>query len=756
MSNTRLREVVKKVFELYYLPSYSDKAQKVYDDTPYEERRVIMTTVFYPEDYAKYNYGELPTKIQTAVNNYFFGRNLKENNLKLMINKALNEMDDETTGGQGIRLTNNIIVKFKNEDEATIAADGLKDVNNYGKYINQFQTLDPSLKKYLSDTFGPSIPSQKKAALKKRREELGDENFEFKTKTGQAIIDAIKDYFEEKPSKSIITFKVNDKNEIIVPIEQNVLTKQNLKDILKTVFNTIGLKGFEISEKEGLDEAQMGVEFGPSLSTTKGDGNRKIPKVIAFPYWDLKAKFKDDFKLASKSGPKGKPEYMLYISKNLKTALDQIQRGRTSRDTEKQKFELTKQIEDAIQPMVRGILKNATDGAKLVNVGGVEMYPVTWPILGKNKEGNVLWFAAPGVAKMMKDMMEEIKMTSSQKKKRGEIFDKLKSQGMSDEKAGRIATSQAMKEDIDIGHQDDEPDMLKASVYRIAKYAVELYKMLDKYDQMNAEVDFPDWWQEKIHLAKDYMVKAKHYLDFEEKQPALDAMTEGVGEQKTREYIQSDVKINPFDTEEVILKKLYGDNLSNLKRYSVGSYVGDLGNMRGVFFMFAPSGNNFRVYNSVADFEDYKQKSKNIPANEMYPIEKEFLNKSIDLVMFKSPQVYKQPTSLAEDTIPVEDMPASDMLDALIKRYMDQYVDTKTDDFVDRYGDDAEKVMYGAAVKRAEQDMEERGLPVKEKLDPIGKEDSDINNDGKVNKTDKYLLNKRKSIAASIAKKIKK
>ena len=80
------------------------------------------------------------------------------------------------------------------------------------------------------------------------------------------------------------------------------------------------------------------------------------------------------------------------------------------------------------------------------------------------------------------------------------------------------------KEDIDLGHQDDEPDMLKATVYRIAQYAVSLYKMLDKYDQMDQEVDFPDWWQEKIHLVSDYMDKAKHYLEFEEKQPALDAM----------------------------------------------------------------------------------------------------------------------------------------------------------------------------------------------------------------------------------------
>lgn len=37
-----------------------------------------------------------------------------------------------------------------------------------------------------------------------------------------------------------------------------------------------------------------------------------------------------------------------------------------------------------------------------------------------------------------------------------------------------------------------------------------------------------------------------------------------------------------------------------------------------------------------------------------------------------------------------------------------------------------------------------------EALDPVGKEDDDINNDGKVDNTDKYLLKRRKAIAANI------
>ena len=78
--------------------------------------------------------------------------------------------------------------------------------------------------------------------------------------------------------------------------------------------------------------------------------------------------------------------------------------------------------------------------------------------------------------------------------------------------------------DLDVGHQDDEPDMLKQYAYDIAHYAAKLYKSLHKYDQMDGEVDFPNWWQSKVILARDYISKAQHYLEFEEKQPAIDQM----------------------------------------------------------------------------------------------------------------------------------------------------------------------------------------------------------------------------------------
>lgn len=78
--------------------------------------------------------------------------------------------------------------------------------------------------------------------------------------------------------------------------------------------------------------------------------------------------------------------------------------------------------------------------------------------------------------------------------------------------------------DLDVGHQDDEPSMLGSTALETAEYAAKLYKKLQRYDNMDGEVDFPHWWQSKLVLAREYMSAAYHYLDSEEKQPALDQL----------------------------------------------------------------------------------------------------------------------------------------------------------------------------------------------------------------------------------------
>ena len=82
-----------------------------------------------------------------------------------------------------------------------------------------------------------------------------------------------------------------------------------------------------------------------------------------------------------------------------------------------------------------------------------------------------------------------------------------------------------LKEDLDLGHEDNEPGMLKAELYHIGSYAMDLYKMMDALEGQG-EVDFPAWWQSKITTAKNMISGAKHYLEFELKEPTIDAMVD--------------------------------------------------------------------------------------------------------------------------------------------------------------------------------------------------------------------------------------
>jgi len=109
-----------------------------------------------------------------------------------------------------------------------------------------------------------------------------------------------------------------------------------------------------------------------------------------------------------------------------------------------------------------------------------------------------------------------------------------------EKKRGAAIEKSMQKEDLDLGHEDNEPHMLKADLYRIGKYAMELYKMVDQFEG-GQEVDFPHWWQAKIIGAKNMLVSAKHYLDFETKEPQIDAMVDvaseegAIGEEMTPE-----------------------------------------------------------------------------------------------------------------------------------------------------------------------------------------------------------------------------
>jgi hypothetical protein len=52
---------------------------------------------------------------------------------------------------------------------------------------------------------------------------------------------------------------------------------------------------------------------------------------------------------------------------------------------------------------------------------------------------------------------------------------------------------------------------------------MKLYATLEELEETGEEIDFPAWWQSKITTAKNMMSGARHYLDFELKEPYIDA-----------------------------------------------------------------------------------------------------------------------------------------------------------------------------------------------------------------------------------------
>lgn len=165
-----------------------------------------------------------------------------------------------------------------------------------------------------------------------------------------------------------------------------------------------------------------------------------------------------------------------------------------------------------------------------------------------------------------------------------------------------------LDEDLDLGHEDNEPHMLKADLYRIGKYAMELYQMVDEFEG-KGEVDFPHWWQSKIINAKSNLVGAKHYLDFEIKEPAIDAM---VGVASDEEILDDDSMMENIgeDAEEkrgfyVTMKPKDGSygkaTLTNLPNHTNQTYSGALRSIERLKDINGRKGKKYIYYVSDID-----------------------------------------------------------------------------------------------------------------------------------------------------------
>ena len=102
-------------------------------------------------------------------------------------------------------------------------------------------------------------------------------------------------------------------------------------------------------------------------------------------------------------------------------------------------------------------------------------------------------------------------------------------------------------DDLDVGHTDNEPHMLKKELARAGQMVQMLYRAVDKYDGQG-EVDFPQWWQKKIIQANAMLDSAFDYIDGEEMVAKIDAMIDNMD--------TVEVDIDVVNEEEDIKKRL--------------------------------------------------------------------------------------------------------------------------------------------------------------------------------------------------------
>jgi hypothetical protein len=67
--------------------------------------------------------------------------------------------------------------------------------------------------------------------------------------------------------------------------------------------------------------------------------------------------------------------------------------------------------------------------------------------------------------------------------------------------------------------QDHEVQMARSDCYKIAKYAIELHKMLANVSEQEG---LEGWVQAKITKSADYMSSVKHHLEYDMLKPEID------------------------------------------------------------------------------------------------------------------------------------------------------------------------------------------------------------------------------------------
>ena len=183
-------------------------------------------------------------------------------------------------------------------DDASLSdvLSAFENIDNYGIYLSNMRGSNVKLKDAMIAHFGPSIPTQKINALKKR----GGEPFPPKTK--QAVDKFIKDFTAGTTGKpNLLSYEVGPGGSLVFPFNKNP-SKEVTKKIIKTVMDKAGIS-YELKDIEALGEnisSKISNIIKETLKQPLKENNEtivvpelafKIYKVLSDKYPDIKREF---------------------------------------------------------------------------------------------------------------------------------------------------------------------------------------------------------------------------------------------------------------------------------------------------------------------------------------------------------------------------------------------------------------------------------------------------------------------------------
>jgi len=128
-------------------------------------------------------------------------------------------------------------------------------------------------------------------------------------------------------------------------------------------------------------------------------------------------------------------------------------------------------------------------------------------------------YGDPGGATSIDELCKKARCTKEQLMKmmkwaqqQNDVLDKVKDPDPKPDDEDDDDKKESMASETSIGHVDDERHMIRKELYQAAKYAKELFEMLEDLPE---DSDFPHWWQSKVTKSLQMLSKAKHYLENE-------------------------------------------------------------------------------------------------------------------------------------------------------------------------------------------------------------------------------------------------